>query len=102
MKTFLKFMMVGSLLTSNLMTIFPSNINKIEDGINKIIFSVDWVADGYESYVFDVETGDVIRKLPEFHKLFPKDWKAPLDENTGEDESSEDKPFIRLEENNRK
>lgn len=56
----------------------PSMQQKILDARNAIIFSKDWVADGYEAYVEDVSTGEVLETLPSFSELFP-DWDLPVD-----------------------
>lgn len=52
---------------------------KILDARNTIIFSKDWVADGYEAYVEDVTTGEILEVLPSFSELFP-DWDLPADD----------------------
>lgn len=56
---------------------------------NAIISEHEWVADGFSSSVIDVATGDVIRELPEFHEIFPKDWDLPI-ENDISDVAFED------------
>ena len=38
-----------------------------------------WVADGYEGRVINVETGETVRELPEFHEVFPEDWEVPVE-----------------------
>lgn len=59
----------------------PSMQQKILDARNTIIFSKDWVADGYEADVEDVSTGEVLETLPSFSELFPG-WDLPVDEST--------------------
>lgn len=59
----------------------PDMQEKILDARNTIIFSKDWVADGYEGYVEDVTTGEVIETLPTFSSLFPG-WDLPVDKMT--------------------
>lgn len=46
----------------------------------KIIFSTDWVADGYTAHVED-QDGNIIRTLPAFSEVFP-DWDLPVSETT--------------------
>lgn len=46
----------------------------------EIIFSTDWVADGYTAYVED-QDGNIIRTLPAFSEVFP-DWDLPVSETT--------------------
>lgn len=58
----------------------PSMQQKILDARNTIIFSKDWVADGYEADVEDVTTGEVLETLPSFSELFPG-WDLPVDES---------------------
>ena len=58
----------------------PSMQQKILDARNTIIFSKDWVADGYEADVEDVTTGEVLETLPSFSDLFPG-WDLPVDES---------------------
>ncbi len=58
----------------------PSMQQKILDARNTIIFSKDWVADGYEADVEDVSTGEVLETLPSFSELFPG-WDLPVDES---------------------
>lgn len=58
----------------------PSMQKKILDARNTIIFSKDWVADGYEADVEDVTTGEVLETLPSFSELFPG-WDLPVDES---------------------
>ena len=50
---------------------------KILEARNVIIFSSDWVADGYSGSIQNVETGEVIRELPVFSELFPG-WDMPV------------------------
>lgn len=57
----------------------PSMQEKILEARNTIIFSKDWVADGYEAYVGDVTTGEILEVLPTFSSLFPG-WDLPVDE----------------------
>lgn len=42
-----------------------------------------WSANGWECAVIDLETGEVIRRLPDFYDLFPKDWEIPKEEVNG-------------------
>ena len=58
----------------------PSMQQKILDARNTIIFSKDWVADGYEADVEDVTTGEDLETLPSFSELFPG-WDLPVDES---------------------
>lgn len=48
----------------------------------EIIFSTDWVADGYTACVEDLD-GNVIRILPTFSEVFP-DWDLPVSDPTWE------------------
>lgn len=42
-----------------------------------------WSANGWECAVIDLETGEVIRRLPDFYDLFPRDWEIPKEEVSG-------------------
>lgn len=59
----------------------PAMKEKILDARNTIIFSKDWVADGHDGYVIDVETDQILETLPSFSSLFP-DWDLPVDNST--------------------
>ena len=50
----------------------------IIDARNTIIFSEDWVADGYFAEVYDTD-GTLIRSIPQFSELFPN-WDIPVAE----------------------
>lgn len=56
----------------------PALREKILAARTAIIFSKDWVADGYEAYVGDVTTGEILEVLPTFSSLFPG-WELPVD-----------------------
>ncbi len=55
---------------------------KIMEARLEIIYSTDWVADGYTGYIQNVETGEVIRELPSFSEVFPSDWEIPVQDVT--------------------
>ena len=55
----------------------PELRKKIIDARNTIIFSQDWVADGFTGYIQDVETGEILKELPSFSSVFP-DWDIPI------------------------
>lgn len=50
--------------------------DEIIDARNTIIFSEDWVADGYSAEVYDTD-GTIIRSIPQFSDLFPE-WDLPV------------------------
>lgn len=50
---------------------------KILEARKTIIFSQDWVADGFTGYIQDVETGEILKELPSFSSVFP-DWDIPI------------------------
>lgn len=54
----------------------PEMQKKILDAREKIIFSTDWVADGFEMRIEDTE-GNLIRTVPSFSEVFP-DWDLPV------------------------
>lgn len=54
----------------------PEMREKILSARNTIIFSTDWVADGFEMRVEDRD-GNVIQRLPHFSELFPG-WDLPV------------------------
>lgn len=54
----------------------PEMREKILSARNAIIFSTDWVADGFEMRVEDRD-GNVIQRLPHFSELFPG-WDLPV------------------------
>ena len=60
-------------------TATPDMQEKILAARNTIIFSTDWVADGYEAYVEDITSGEVLEILPSFSELFP-DWDLPVND----------------------
>lgn len=41
-----------------------------------VLYQHSWVADGYEAYIQDVATGEVVQTLPTFSELFPG-WQLP-------------------------
>ena len=43
---------------------------------NAAIFEKSWVADGFEGYIGDARTGEVLQVLPKFSELFPN-WDIP-------------------------
>lgn len=55
---------------------------KILEARKEIIFSTDWIADGYSGCVRNVETGEIIRTLPSFSDLFPT-WELPVEDCSG-------------------
>lgn len=54
----------------------PEMQKKILDAREKIIFSTDWVADGFEMRIEDTE-GNLIETVPSFSEVFP-DWDLPV------------------------
>lgn len=54
----------------------PEMQKKILDAREKIIFSTDWVADGFEMRIEDTE-GNLIRTVPSFSEVFPN-WDLPV------------------------
>ncbi|NBJ90877.1 hypothetical protein [Acutalibacter sp. 1XD8-36] len=54
--------------------------NKILEARREIIYSNNWIADGYEGYIGDRRTG-TREKLPTFSTLFP-DWDIPVEKVT--------------------
>ena len=56
---------------------------KILEARNVIIFSSDWVADGYSGSIQNVETGEIVKELPAFSELFPG-WDMPVYPETAE------------------
>ena len=51
-----------------------------------------WSANGWECAVIDLETGEVIRRLPDFYDLFPRDWEIPKEEMSGPVPEQEPEP----------
>lgn len=62
----------------------PEMREKILAARNVIIYSTDWVADGYSGCIQDVETGETIKTLPTFSELFPG-WDMPVTDTTKAD-----------------
>ena len=56
----------------------PELKEKILDARDAIIFSKNWVADGYEAFVTN-ENDEVVEILPEFSTVFPG-WDLPKDD----------------------
>ncbi len=56
----------------------PEMKQEILEARKKIIYNTDWVADGYSGYIQDVETGEIIKELPEFSEVFPE-WNIPVE-----------------------
>jgi hypothetical protein len=50
---------------------------KILEARNQIIFSKDWTYDG-SAFVIDLDSGEIVEKLPMFADLFPSDWNPPV------------------------
>lgn len=64
----------------------PELQEKILDARNTIIYSQDWVADGFTGYIGDVRTGEILKELPTFSSLFP-DWDLPILDTATESEN---------------
>lgn len=47
----------------------------------EIIFSSEWVADGYMGVIRDKDTGEIIRNVPTFSEVFPE-WDLPIREES--------------------
>ncbi len=60
----------------DLETALPEMKEKILSARNTIIFSTDWVADGFTMTVEDPD-GNTIRTMPNFSELFPG-WDLPV------------------------
>lgn len=56
----------------------PEMKEKILEAREVIIFSENWVADGYTGYIGNALTGEM-RELPSFSELFP-DWEIPVND----------------------
>lgn len=56
-----------------------------------------WSANGWECAVIDLETGEVIRRLPDFYDLFPRDWEIPKEEVSGPVPEQEPKSELEVE-----
>ncbi len=56
-----------------------------------------WSANGWECAVIDLETDEVIRRLPDFYDLFPRDWEIPKEEMSGPVPEQEPEPKSELE-----
>lgn len=67
----------------------PEMKEKILEARREIIYSTDWVADGYTAYIQDMETGEIIRDVPNFSDVFPG-WDIPFEEVTPMDPMEED------------
>lgn len=52
---------------------------KILAARKEIIYSTDWVADGYDMYIGNMATGEVERKVPHFSEVFPG-WEIPTED----------------------
>lgn len=61
----------------------PEMQEKILEARNTIIFSSDWVADGYSGCIQNVETGETVKTLPTFSELFPG-WDMPTTDITND------------------
>lgn len=48
-----------------------------------------WVADGWKGAVVNMETGEVVEEVPQFHEIFPDDWEVPKDESVKKSEADE-------------
>lgn len=73
----------------------PEMQQSILEARKEIVNNTDWVADGYTGYIQNVETGEIIKELPQFSELFPG-WDIPVEDITPVDES---KTQIIIEEN---
>lgn len=49
---------------------------KVLEARSEIIMNTSWVVDGVNGYVVD-ENDNIVRKIPEFHDIFPSDWDIP-------------------------
>lgn len=64
-------------------TASPEMKAEILEAREKIIFSTDgWVAEGWEGFVIDVQSGEILESVPEFHDIFPDDWEIPKEQST--------------------
>lgn len=64
----------------------PEVKEKILKARKELIYNTDWVADGYTGYIQDVETGEIIKRLPQFSEVFPG-WDNPVEKITFVDEA---------------
>lgn len=55
----------------------PEKKLEILEARNIIIRSSEWVPDGCEGWVENVETGEIIQRVPTFSELFPE-WDIPI------------------------
>lgn len=55
----------------------PEMQEKILEARREIIFNTEWVADGHFGYIQNMETGEIVREVPEFSEVFPG-WDAPI------------------------
>lgn len=56
----------------------PEEKLEILEARNIIIKSSEWVPDGCDGWVENVETGEIIQRVPTFHELFPHEWDVPI------------------------
>lgn len=58
-------------------TASPEMQEKILEARKEIIYNTEWVADGHIGYIQNMETGEIIREVPEFSEVFPG-WDIPI------------------------
>ncbi len=71
----------------------PALKEKILQARRQIIFSTDWVADGYSMWVEDIRTGEIIREIPKFSEVFPG-WDIPKEKKMDDGDSRETKQDV--------
>ena len=66
----------------------PEMQEKILEARREIIYSEEWVADGYTMSVVDMDTGETVREIPAFSEVFPG-WDLPVEKETSAIESTD-------------
>ena len=73
--------MTSQVAYMNLEEASPEMKTEIIQARNKIIYNTSWVDDGWRGELVNMETGEVVEEVPEFHEIFPEDWEIPVDES---------------------
>ena len=73
----------------------PENMKEIIRESREYIISQSegWVSDGWKGAIVNMETGEVVEEVPQFHDIFPDDWEVPTDESVKKNDSDKKKEY---------